>query len=478
MGCKEVMVTAPIAVYLFDAVFLSTTWRGPLRKRPILYGGLAATWIPLALLIASGPRSESAGLSLRDITIAQYLRTQPEVILHYLRLALIPYPLCIDYEWPIVNSWAAIVIPATILLCVLGIGIRGVLRRRPWSYGILLFFLILSVTSSFVPIVIVASEHRMYLPLACLCVLGVLCMDRAIARLPQALSASRLTRPVLLASVAVTLGILTVARNEEYRSGLSMWTDVVHKRPANARARNNLGTAFQERGELAEAIDQFRGALKLNPHYAEARYNLGSALGQKGLTDDAIVELREAARLRPNDARTENNLGYALQSRGKLDEAIVHYRAALAVKPRHVRALANLGVALALTGQARQAAPILEQAVALESDSVVAMNTLAWIRATHGDPAMRDGGEAVRLAEKASDLLQGRDAGALDTLAAANAESGDFDRALEFVQKALTVAEAEKRASLAQEIHVRLELYRAHKPYREDRTASQPTRRE
>ena len=144
-------------------------WRGRLRRkaRGRFYGGLAASWVVLGLLMLANGRGESVGFHF-GISVRTYARTQLGVIAHYLRLAFWPRGLVLDeYGWPLVTSWGGIGVGGWVV-AVLGVGTLLALIKKPWL-GFLgcWVFVILSPSSSFVPIVTeIAAEHRMYLPLA------------------------------------------------------------------------------------------------------------------------------------------------------------------------------------------------------------------------------------------------------------------------------------------------------------------------
>ena len=101
MACKEVMVSAPLIVLLYDRTFCAGSFREAWRRRYGLYLALAGTWLLLGwLVVSAGSLGGSAGSGARQFTWWSYLLTQPGVIVHYLRLALWPSGLCLDYGWP------------------------------------------------------------------------------------------------------------------------------------------------------------------------------------------------------------------------------------------------------------------------------------------------------------------------------------------------------------------------------------------
>ncbi len=389
MGSKPVMVTAPVVMWLFDWVFLARSWRETLRRRWVLYLGLAATWF---VLIACGvmrgvlnPDAHRAtvGFGIRDITPMEYVLTQPGVILHYLKLALWPHPLCLDYCWPVAEGVQAVILPGTVVLILL-LGTLWAFRRRPWL-GFLgaWFFLILSPTSSFVPVKDPAFEHRMYLPLAAVVVLVVVGGWRILAGAFDALTLSRAVRRVLggglLLGVVVYLGFGTVARNRDYHSRVAMWSNVVGQRPLNARAHLDFGLALFDEGRIDEAVAQYSKALEIDSESAKAHTNLGNALVRQRKLDEALAHHREAARIAPNFTEARNNLGACLLERGELDEAVTHLAAALRLSPDDASAHTNMGNALTHLGKIDQALDHYRTALRVAPDFVRAHLNLGMV---------------------------------------------------------------------------------------------------
>lgn len=237
-------------------------------------------------------------------------------------------------------------------------------------------------------------------------------------------------------------------------------------RPDLPEAHNDLGNALAANGKLDQAMECFRQALNTDPDYAEAHYNLGVALASRGRLKEAITEYREALKVKPDYVQAHGNLGAALQSRGEIDEAIAHYHAALLLKPDSADLRCALAGALSRTGRLDKALDHFQAGLRLRPGSVSALNGVAWILATHPNPEVRKPQEAIQLATRAADLTNHSDAGALDTLAAAYAAAGQFEKAVTTAERAQSLATAGNNERLAEEIHSRLELYRRAKPYR------------
>ena len=117
------------------------------------------------------------------------------------------------------------------------------------------------------------------------------------------------------------------------------------KRRSSAGAHLNFGTALSEAGRKAEAIDQYRAAIELNPDYVGPHDQLAFALLDQGDLPGATSEMREVVRLQPGSADARNNLALALKRSGQLDSAITEYKAALSLNPNSELALNNLGSA-------------------------------------------------------------------------------------------------------------------------------------
>jgi protein O-mannosyl-transferase len=389
MGTKEVMVTAPLMVLLYDAFFGCGSIRQALRRRPGLYGGLAATWVVLAALLATGPRSETVGFS-HGVTAIQYAANQCLAVVAYLRLAVWPHPLILDYGFPQHVSPGEAAPYAAVLVCVLAATVAALAYRPPLGFAGLWFLVILGPTSSFVPIATeVAAERRMYLSLAAVCVLVVVAAYWAWNRVCITLALRPAARTVVAAAPAITamlvLAILSAHRNDDYRSPFAMWSDTVNKRPDNARARNNLAKHLYTHGKLDEAIGHLQEALRLKPDYYMACNNLAVALADRGDLAGALLQSEKAVTLRPNWADVYENQAYVLVRCGRLAEAAACYQQALKLEPFHAEA--HYGLASTLLKLGRIEAAMDEYRLAIESQPhfAEAHNDLGALLAGHGD---------------------------------------------------------------------------------------------
>ena len=242
--------------------------------------------------------------------------------------------------------------------------------------------------------------------------------------------------------------------------------EAVRGDPANSEARNNLGNALLQKGRSEEAIVQFREALRINTAYSESHYNLGNALLQQGQTGEAMAQYREALRINPANSLAHINLGAAFLQKGQSEEAIAHFREAVRITPANSEAHNNLGAALLQKGQSEEAIAQYREAVRINPAYSEAMNNLAYNLATAGDGRLRNGREALEIAERANDLTRRGNPEILETLAAAYAETGRFGEAEETARWAIILAKAQGNPALAGTVQEHLKLYQARRPLR------------
>ena len=380
MKTKEFAFTLPLAVSLFEISFFRGAWnRRILYLLPVL---LTLPIIPLGVLSAGKPAGEllsdvSGQMRLQtDISRPDYLFTQFRVIVTYLRLLVLPIGQNLDYDYPI---YAAFFTPPVFLsflllaaLFLLALYLYGIAGRtadpavRLAGFGILWFFLALSVESSLVPIADVIFEHRVYLPsvgaFAAFATACVLVFDGAPLRAWGKAAA------VAAALVVLVLGVGTYRRNAVWGDGVGLWEDVVRKSPGKARPRNNLGMALNDGDQADAAIARLSEALRIAPGFAAAHTNLGLSYLKKHMVDAAIREFQLALAIDPEMSSARLNLGSALYEKGEVDAAMGHYVIALKRDPDNEMLHNNLGVAYFRKGMIDDAISHLRIAVSLKPD--------------------------------------------------------------------------------------------------------------
>ena len=223
--------------------------------------------------------------------------------------------------------------------------------------------------------------------------------------------------------------------------------------------------ALAGRGQWDEAVPHFRKALEIRPDFADAHNNLGIALASRGQWDEAVPHFRKALEIRPDFADAHNNLGLALASRGEFDEAMVHYRKALEVKPDYAKARKNLDIVQSRWEETRKGLAGRRELLRARPDDAALLNDMAWVLATNPNASLRNGAEAVELAQRAVQLSDGREPAILGTLAAAYAEAGRFPEAVKTAHQALDLATEQNKQSLAESLRAKIPLYEAGTPF-------------
>jgi tetratricopeptide (TPR) repeat protein len=258
-----------------------------------------------------------------------------------------------------------------------------------------------------------------------------------------------------------------------YDEAFAEFDEALRLRPNDPTIHNNLAVALAQTGRLDDAIAHFKDALRLQPDYPAAHNNLALALVKAGRFDEAITHYNEALRLDPNYRDAQRNLVEAhiarageLMGQQRVDKAIRDYEAAAQLEPNVPELQYNLATALARTSRMAEAVQHFREALRLRPDWPPVANNLAWILATDGDPAIRNGAEAVALAEQICPPSRCEDPALLDTLAAAYAEAGRFADAVSTARRAIEWARSDQAQQLTAEIQQRLTLYEANRPYR------------
>ena len=283
--------------------------------------------------------------------------------------------------------------------------------------------------------------------------------DQAITHYSQAIE----LRPGY-AEAHYNLGRL-LAEKGEFTDAIKHYEATLAINPADAEAHNNLGATLFQAGRVDDAIAHYQEALAVRPDYAEASCNLADALLSKGDMDGAITHYRTCVAVLPNHTEAQYNLASALLRKGWIDEAIIHYEKALELLPGNADAHGNLGSALLAKGRIAEAIGQYKEALTLAPENVAAQSNLAWLLATSPDSSLRNGPEAVLLAEQASRSSGEKRPLVLRILAAAYAEAGRFSEARATAHEALQAADDQGNSALSDFLRKEIALYESGQPY-------------
>ena len=378
MGSKQVMVTAPLAVLLYHRTFIAGSFWKALRSSPMLYAGLAATWVALAAMVLSAPAEPTAGIGgTRTLPFLTYAASQAGVFLYYLYLAVWPADLCIDYAWK-PGETLGFVGPCLAALAMLAGSVWLLARptakmgQRACGFMAAWGFLTLAPTSSVLPITDLLVEHRMYLAMAGLAGLAVIGLDALAGLILRWFGGQKTARRAYLAAICCLLfllGDLTYGRNGQYKDPVALWRQTIAVRPDNPRSHNNLGYmlarwSFSDAGKkdpkaaaarLAEGMAQLKESLRIDPNYVEAITNTGTVYLEQHEYDRAIAEYDRVIAIRPEHHAALLNKAEALKGLGRNAEALAIYRQLAAVKPQDEQVQFSIAEVLVLMNRPDEA---------------------------------------------------------------------------------------------------------------------------
>ncbi len=237
--------------------------------------------------------------------------------------------------------------------------------------------------------------------------------------------------------------------------------------PLSLPAYYTLATALHQQRKYAEAVEVYRKLIALNPSLFSPHRYLANAYFAMGKTEEAVASLKQALALQPANQETRLALGMMLLELGRLDEAGEALQEVLRAEPNHAMAAYQWALILQSKKDFTGAASFFRRAIAAQPEWPEALNNLAWLLAACSKAEIRDGAQAVPLAEKAVKITKESQPLFLGTLAAAFAEAGRFEDACRAAEKARDLAEGQGSRDLAKRNAELLELYRAHKAYHE-----------
>ncbi len=269
VGTKEVIVFAPLIVFLYRWIFFLQPIKKIILESKFLFAGFLVGYIFQFVFLAFlcyGVWQKAMGNSQ-----AEYVINQTKVIVHYLKLVFWPKTLCFDYQgWPIV-SFEELRPYFAFVSTLLVFSIFFSIRRKPIGFAGAWFFLPLLPTS-IIPLSDPVFEHRMYLSSAAPIVLAGLfgigifrTLKLRVAFNPNLDNALGKLSFALLVMVVAILGYSTFQRNFDYATNSSIWEDTVKKNPGCWRGFMAKGIAFLSKGENSAAMDCFDKAIAISP---------------------------------------------------------------------------------------------------------------------------------------------------------------------------------------------------------------------
>ncbi len=285
MFTKEISFTLPLAILFTELYFFPPSSNAELRKKILRWLPFAAFfiiipwlyWTNAEHLTRSGGSMNILPSAATDISSRDYFLTQFRVIRTYLRLLFFPVNQCLHYDYRISSGWGDMEtwLAGGLLLAILTVMLYLIKKNRLLSFGILWFFLTLSVESSFIPIADVIFEHRLYLPMFGFSLFAV--------SLLWILARSLNVFALVVFSLATVLSAATYARNDVWKNKISLSLDALKKYPLKGIVHASLGDAYsRELKDDKNAVISYERALELGFDTPLTYYNLATAYARLG----------------------------------------------------------------------------------------------------------------------------------------------------------------------------------------------------
>ncbi len=257
-----------------------------------------------------------------------------------------------------------------------------------------------------------------------------------------------------------------------YRAGraneaLGWFQSNLVRNPMHPATLSAMADLLANQGRTAEALATYEQRLQLTPKLGADHAGMAALLARVGRTNEAEAHFRTVLRLEPSSSLAYYNLAIFLGSQQRSDEADEYFVKAAGMEPALFQVHTQWAAHLLRSARPAQALGVLQRALPRFPESPPLLDLLARLLAAHPDDRLRNGGQAIMLAEKASQLTEQRDPRHLDTLAAAQAEAGLFPAAVATLERALELVAGERAARLRAGLQSRLELYRRMTPFRD-----------
>lgn len=366
MFTKQTAVTLPMALAMLEFFFIAPADDRERARRLAPFFGIMLIIPALALTGLSRELGDIVMIGDKVPSHMDYLLTQLNVIVTYIKLLALPINQNLDYDYPIAHSISGSIVSACILSGFVALALAFYRRDRTISFGVLFFFLALSVESSVFPLEDVIFEHRAYLPSAGAIIASWAGLFYTLDKLAPGWFQKRLSAiAIALAFVALTssYATATINRNEAWRDGITLWTDVVKKSPGKPRAAHNLGNAYLERGDYDGAEKLFLQALAINPKFETSLYSMAAISLRRGELDAALKYLEEAITIDPLMDFPLFSLGEGYLKRGMTAESAKCYRLAVKLKPGIPGGWRGLVQALEADGAKEEAANVAREII-------------------------------------------------------------------------------------------------------------------
>lgn len=495
---KPMLVTLPFVMLLLDywplQRFNTSTLKRVIKEKLPFFALTIASCVVTYLA-----QNRGAVRSLTAVPLAYRLENVPVAIATYLFKTVWPTKLAVIYPMPHAIAPAAF-ISCSLLLIAITVVIW--LARRPFPFLLVGWFWFLGTLVPVIGLVKVGdaavADRYMYIPSIGI-FMGVAFGAQALSK---CLSLPKSILPAIAIAILAVLTILTERQLQFWRDDETLFGHAVHVTSNNVDAILNYGVALENEGKPLEAIAQYHHAEQLAPTAWLACADLANLLYYTGQTNAALDQYQQAVKLKPDSSTLHDRLGTVLAGLGHLTGATNEFSLAINLNPSDPSPHLHLGTALARQHDMRGAtnefvtamnlapgdpAPLVEWAKALlydgrdaeaidklhealqiDQDNFQTLTFTARVLASDKHSDIRNGAQALDLANKADALTNESQPIVKDVLGMALAENGQFDAAQDAVNEAINLAKATgMKHEIIAAMQERLALYQQHKPWRE-----------
>ncbi|MBF0558668.1 MAG: tetratricopeptide repeat protein, partial [Nitrospirae bacterium] len=413
MKTKENAFTLPLVIMLYEFCFFSVPVGQPSylhtlppsqphqRFRYLAPMFLTIVIIPLTLIRLGVTQHTQRVSYLVDSVFSrwEYFINQFRVIVTYLRLLFFPVNQNLDYDYRVFKTFfePQVMLSFLFLAAIFGLGVyltigKIQIGKEKWvtfplpinylpnlrlmGFGILWFFITLSVESSIIPLPNLICEYRVYLPSV-----GVIISVVAGAFMLKNMLSPKLGNVVLLMLVLAigTLSVATYMRNGLWGDALKLWEDTARKSPAKAKPHFILANQYSSHSMPDKAVEQYQIAIRLQPNYPEAHSNLGTLYEALNMPDKAVEQYQIAIRLDTNCTWAHYNLGVLYKNLNMNEEAVKELQTSIRLMPEVAESHFILGVVYYRMGQVENAQREIKAGLKIAPDNQQALELLKKI---------------------------------------------------------------------------------------------------
>ncbi len=397
MFTKEIVYTLPILILVIEFIFV---YEGKVMrflkaiKWFALIGAVLGGWVLLRFDLSSilAPKITP---DFVEITSGEYFLTQLRVMFSYMRILFIPINLNVDHQVVVAKSlWEMRIIGSLIGLITIGVFTAWLSRRNVLAaFGIVWFFVAISIESTFIPLEDVMFEHRLYLPMVGFglfvgCFLAQLLNSRGQV---HGRPVPKWCVVILLLMIVIIFSVMSHQRNKAWKTNISLWSDAVKKSPNKARPYFNLGNAYKRDGKYETSIDYYTKSIALAPRYGGAFHARGIAHRHLGDNEAALTDFNQAIMVEPK-VQFMLNRAETLRRMGDIEAAITGYTRIISLASHRYEAFLDRGTIYFEMNKLDEAIEDFTKAIALNPyDPLIPNNrALAYMKKGEVDLAFKD----------------------------------------------------------------------------------------